>query len=260
MPQTAVFGSRNRCQFAPHRKIRANLLTTLSKTLAGSRPRNSVPSSLRASEFDAETSSDRAARRTTAAPAAKSRNPQTESSILPPARRTGRGCAATAAPEPIPRPATPSECARQARIPQFEGQNRQPKKKKKIEGPPDRQRQSVVEQQLQVLSPALDHRRGRAVHPRGDGIVGIPEAQSHLAPLGQKRQFHIFKHFIGHARRARPACGRPPAPPAEIAHWPPRCAAPGQKPWPADRPAPARKTPAASATAAPSPLTICRGE
>src|ERR1700722_9585701 len=69
-------------------------------------PRTPYPSSLRASEFDAETSFCKAAPQIAATPAAPARNLQTENSTSRLAYRTGPTSAPTAAPAPNPHPAT----------------------------------------------------------------------------------------------------------------------------------------------------------
>src|SRR5579863_8738780 len=85
-----------------------------------------------------------------------------------------------------------------SRVPEFIGQYRKSKKKTKIQRPEDGQHQRVIEEQFQVLGPALDHRPRAAVHACGDRIVGIAETQSYLAPLGQERQLYIFQDLAGH--------------------------------------------------------------
>src|ERR1035438_5058144 len=61
-------------------------------------------------------------------------------------------------------------------VPQLDGQQWQREQKQNVEDAPEGQRQTVREEQRQVLGPALYHRRGRAVHARGDGVAGVAEA------------------------------------------------------------------------------------
>jgi len=86
----------------------------------------------------------------------------------------------------------------EVRVPKIVSQDWQSKKKKKIERPENGERERVVEKQLEILSPALDHGAGAAIHARRYRVVGVAEAQTHFAPLRQEGQLYIFEDLARH--------------------------------------------------------------
>ena len=83
-------------------------------------------------------------------------------------------------------------------------------------------------------------------------VVGVAKAQADFAPLGQKGQLHVFQNLVRHPGVAAEAAIGLALDQQKLAVGGGDALRRGRRLWPADRPAPARKKPAASASAAPA--------
>src|ERR1700728_1844033 len=88
----------------------------------------------------------------------------------------------------------------EAGVPKLVRENRQPEEKKEVERPPKSEHEGIVEEQVQILGPALNHGAGSSVHAGGNGVVGIAKAQSNPAALGDVGQLYVFEDLARDAR------------------------------------------------------------
>ena len=79
--------------------------------------------------------------------------------------------------------------------------NREPRQADKqhdVQDFPETGGQSVVKQKREVFGPALDHCGGCSVHAGTQGIRRIAKAKTHLAALGEEREFHVLEDPVSH--------------------------------------------------------------